>query len=159
MHFSFTTLIFNYNILTNIFRYLGAYQLDTQFIYMRLSLSGFIFKGKVHMHAYFLKNWRNKKSVLCNRVLRCTKGNITVSTSNHVWHYRKSNLKQIALFIRLNNKLTTKWKCIFQNKISQHAASGIMIIDSDGKVQNSKKLKHCRNTKNGGEEVENYVKC
>lgn len=34
-----------------------------------------------------------------------------------------------------------------------------MIIDSDGKVQNSKKLKHCRHTKNGGEKVENYVKC
>lgn len=76
-----------------------------------------------------------------------------------MWHYRKSNLRQIALFIRLNNKLTTKRICIFQNKISQHAASGIMIIDRDGKVQNSKKLRHCRNTKNGDEEVENYVKC
>jgi hypothetical protein len=64
------------------------------------------------------------------------------------------------LLIRLNNILKNKWKHIFQHKVLQGAASGIMIIDSDGKVQNNKKLKYSAEIpKNGGEDVGHYVKC
>lgn len=42
----------------------------------------------------------------------------------------------------INNIPTINAKCIFQGKFQQDATSDLMIIDSDGKVQNIKKLKY-----------------